>query len=99
MAHFKPQKAAATAQNPQNMKTAIQFFKWLGSAIEDKRGSISSKRIGFFIAIWYLKGLLETPAVEIQLVWALISLIAGLAGIALAEWFTKLKQENNETTN
>lgn len=81
------------------MKTAIQFFRWLSSAIEDKRGAISSKRIGFFIALWYLKGLLETPEVEGQLVWALISLIAGLAGISLAEWFSKLKQENNETNH
>ena len=81
------------------MKEMIQFFTWLGSAIEDKRGAISSKRIGFFIAIWYLKGLLETPAVEVQLVWALISLIAGLAGIALAEWFIKLKPGSNEGNN
>ncbi len=81
------------------MKEIIQFFKWLGTAIEDKRGSISSKRIGFFIAIWYLKGLIDTPEVEVQLVWACMSLIAGLAGVSLAEWFTKLKQEGNEENN
>lgn len=75
----------------ENIKVLL---KWLATAVEDKAGSVSSKRLGFYMTLWLLKTMITTPGANAELVWPLIVLIAGLAGLTLPEWFTKLKKED-----
>ncbi len=82
------------------MKTLFEnikaFLKWAGTTVEDKAGSVSSKRLGFYFSLWMLKVMITMPGATSELVWPLIALIAGLAGLTLPEWFSKLKNSNNE---
>lgn len=75
------------------MKTGITFWRWLASAVEDKAGSVSSKRLGFYFSLWMLRIMITTPGANSELVWPLIVLIAGLAGLTLPEWFSKMKKD------
>lgn len=78
------------------MKAIIALLKWASTAVEDKAGSVSSKRLGFYFSLWMLKVMITSPDANSELVWPLIVLIAGLAGLTLPEWFSKLKNKQNE---
>jgi hypothetical protein len=71
----------------------MKFIKWIASLIEDKSGSISSKRIGFFWCLWMLSRAIEQPVVNEIVIWAVVGLAFGLAGLTLPEWFSTIKKE------
>lgn len=78
------------------MKTINQVTRWIATAFEDKAGSVSSKRLGFYISLWMLKVMITTPGASAELVWPLVALTAGLAGLTLPEWFANLKKKSGE---
>lgn len=69
-----------------------QFFKWIGTLIEDKSGSISSKRFGFFWCLYVLHRSIYLPDVNEIVVWAIVGLAFGLIGLTIPEWFSNLKK-------
>lgn len=70
-----------------------KFFIWCGTLIEDKRGQISSKRIGFFWCLWMLNRAVSQPAVNEIVIWGIVGLAFGLVGLTIPEWFSKSKPE------
>lgn len=75
------------------MKTLI---KWIASLVEDKAGSISSKRIGFFWCLWMLSRAIGQPGINEVVIWAVVGLAFGLAGLTIPEWFSNIKNKPNE---
>lgn len=70
----------------------MKFIKWIATLVEDKAGSISSKRIGFFWCLWMLSRAVEQPQVNEIVVWAIVGLAFGLVGLTIPEWFSNLKK-------
>jgi hypothetical protein len=77
----------------------MKFFLWLASAIEDKQGSISSKRLGFFWCLWMLNRAVVTPNINEIVIWAVVGLAFGLAGLTIPEWFSNIKKPKDEPTD
>jgi len=76
-----------------------EFFKWLGSVIADKKlGGISSKRVGFFWCLWILSRAVDTPNVNEMVIWAVVGLAFGLAGLTIPDALGKLKFPDKDTT-
>lgn len=71
----------------------MKFLLWLASTIEDKRGSISTKRLGFFWCLWMLNRAITIPNVNEIIIWAIVGLAFGLAGLTIPEWFSNLKKD------
>lgn len=71
----------------------LKFIKWLGTLVEDKTGSISHKRIGFFYCLWMLDRCAKNPHINEVIVWAIVGLAFGLAGLTIPEWFSDLKKK------
>jgi hypothetical protein len=71
----------------------MKLIQWLASLVEDKTGSISSKRVGFFWCLWMLSRAIRQPVVNEIVIWAVVGLAFGLAGLTLPEWFSKIKKE------
>lgn len=71
-----------------------KLFTWLGTVVEDKSGSISSKRVGFFWCLFMLNRTVGMPAVNEIVVWAIVGLAFGLVGLTIPEWFSNLKKDN-----
>ena len=69
-----------------------KLFIWIATLIEDKRGQISSKRIGFFVCLFMLNKAISQPTVNETVIWAIVALAAGLAGLTIPEWFSKLQK-------
>ena len=69
-----------------------QFFKWLGTVVEDKQGSISSKRVGFFWCLFMLNRSIYQPNINEIVIYSIVGLALGLVGLTIPEWFSKLKQ-------
>ena len=76
-----------------------KFFLWLASTIEDKKGSISSKRLGFFWCLWMLSRAITQPNINEIVLYTIAGLAFGLAGLTIPEWFGNIKKEKNETNN
>lgn len=77
-----------------------KLFIWLGTVVEDKAGSISSKRVGFFWCLWILSRAIEQPEANEVAIWAVVGLAFGLVGLTIPEWFSKIsKSGNNANTN
>lgn len=74
----------------------MKFILWLATLVEDKAGSISSKRIGFFWCLWMLSRAIEQPVTNEIVIYAIVGLAFGLAGLTLPEWFSTIK--NSKTT-
>lgn len=70
----------------------MKLIKWLATLVEDKAGSISSKRIGFFWCLWMLSRAINQPEVNEIVVWAIVGLAFGLVGLTIPEWFNKLNK-------
>lgn len=70
----------------------MKFLRWLGSIVEDKSGSISSKRIGFFWCLWMLNRTIYQPTVNEVVIWGIVGLAFGLIGLTIPEWFSNLKK-------
>jgi len=82
----------------------IKLLRWLASLVEDKRGAISHKRIGFFWCLWMLSRATKIPDVNEIIIWAIVGLAFGLAGLTIPEWFSninnkKIKPINPETND
>jgi aspartate/tyrosine/aromatic aminotransferase len=73
-----------------------EFFKWLGSVVEDKRGQVSSKRIGFFWCLFMLQRASINPDANEIAIYTIAGLCFGLVGLTIPEWFSKIKDENNK---
>lgn len=71
----------------------MKIFKWMASAIEDQAGSISSKRLGFFWCLWMLSRAIQNPQVNEIVIWAVVGLAFGLAGLTIPEWFSNIKND------
>lgn len=75
----------------------MKLIKWIATIVEDKEGSISSKRIGFFWCLWMLSRAIERPEVNEIVIWAVVGLAFGLAGLTLPEWFSNVKSTTKTT--
>ncbi len=81
----------------ESLKAAI---RWAASLIEDKAGSVSTKRLLALWAMWVLDRTYKHPELYDQtLIWPLIVLISAAAAITLPEWFSNLKTKKDETNN
>lgn len=74
----------------------MKFIYWIASVIEDKRGSISSKRIGFFYCLFMLNRAIKQPQINEIIIWGIVGLAFGLAGLTIPEWFSNIKKSNDE---
>ena len=72
----------------------MKFIKWIGTLIEDKRGSVSSKRIGFFWCLWMLSRAIDMDVVNEVVIWAIVGLAFGLVGLTIPEWFSNINKDN-----
>ena len=61
----------------------IKFLKWVGSAIEDQGGSVSSKRIGMFLIIILLFRITDKVLVMSVIPTNLYLLLTYIIGVAL----------------
>jgi hypothetical protein len=75
-----------------------KFFLWLASFIEDKQGSISSKRVGFIFCLFLLKQAMYIPDVEPIIVYTIAGLAFGLAGLTIPEWFSTINTTKTSTS-
>jgi hypothetical protein len=73
-----------------------KIFLWIASSIEDKKGSISSKRIGFFWCLWMLSRAVTQPNINEIVLYTIAGLAFGLAGLTIPEWFSNIKNKPNE---
>lgn len=74
----------------------MKFIRWIASLIEDKRGQISSKRIGFFWCLWMLSRAVTQPNINEIVLYTIAGLAFGLAGLTMPEWFSNLKPTKQE---
>jgi len=71
----------------------MKFFRWIASVVEDKAGSISSKRIGFFWCLWMLSRSVTQPGINEIVLYTIAGLAFGLAGLTIPEWFNTIKNK------
>ena len=76
------------------IKLMIDFLKWVGSVIEDRKGNISSKRVGFFWCLWMLNRTVSQTEVNEVVIWGIVGLAFGLVGLAIPERLATIKKEN-----
>ena len=74
------------------MKKAL---KWIASLVEDQAGTVSSKRVGFLWCLWMLQRSISTQGINEIVIWAIVGLAFGLAGLTIPEWFSNLKNKTN----
>jgi hypothetical protein len=73
----------------------VKAIFWCVTLIEDKKGSVSSKRFIALWAMWVLDRTYKSPEDYDQtLIWPLIMLVAAAAAITLPEWFSKLSNKD-----
>ena len=76
-----------------------KLVKWLASAIEDKKGSISSKRLGFYYCLFVLGRAINNPSINEVAIYTFAGLAFGLAGLTIPEWFTNIKSNQGGKNN
>lgn len=74
----------------------MKFLRWIGSAIEDKRGAISSKRLAFYWLLFMFYRAMSMPDVNEIWLWGNVGLIFGLAGLTIPEWFSNIKKDTTQ---
>lgn len=75
-----------------------EFFKWMAGILEDKQGSASSKRVGFFWA-WFLitymvAKMTQGVAINMEMFWAIIAIILVAYGLITSEFLKGGKDES-----
>lgn len=70
-----------------------KFLLWLASTIEDKAGSISTKRIGFFWCLYMMHKAVNNPEINDIVIYAIVVMALGLAGLTVPEWFSQIKNK------
>lgn len=75
-----------------------KFFMWIASAIEDQKGSVSSKRLGFYWCLWMLSRAVTQPTINEIVLYTIAGLAFGLAGLTIPEWFSNIKNTKETTT-
>ena len=75
----------------------MKFFRWIATTIEDKKGAISSKRLGFFYCLWMLSRAVTQPNINEIVLYTIAGLSFGLAGLTIPEWFGN--KPMNQTKN
>jgi hypothetical protein len=68
-----------------------KLIKWLASAVEDRAGSISSKRLGFYWCLLMLSKAITQPGINEIVLYTIAGLAFGLAGLTIPEWFSQIK--------
>lgn len=71
----------------------MKLIKWIATLVEDKAGSISSKRIGFFWCLFMLSRAVTQPQVNEVVIWGIVGLAFGLVGLTIPEWFSNIKNK------
>lgn len=71
----------------------IKVLLWLASTIEDKAGSISTKRIGFLWCLYMLNKAVKQPEVNDIVIYAIVVMALGLAGLTIPEWFSQIRNK------
>jgi hypothetical protein len=71
-----------------------KFFKWLGTAVEDQNGGVSSKRLIMYWSMFLLTKMSTNVAANEELIWPIVALIFGLAGVTIPEWFNKIGKKD-----
>jgi hypothetical protein len=72
----------------------FNFFKWIATTVEDQHGMVSAKRIGFFWCLWMLSRAVKQPEINEIVIYAIVGLAFGLAGLTLPEKFWNVKGKN-----
>lgn len=71
----------------------MSFWKWAAGLLEDKSGSASSKRAGFYWALMLMTYMIvkstNGAAVNMEMFWADISIILVGYGLITSEFFKK----------
>jgi hypothetical protein len=75
---------------------AMKFLKWLATTVEDKAGAVSAKRVGFFWCLFMLQRVSINPKANEIVVWAIVGLAFGLAGLTIPEWFSNIKKDTTK---
>ena len=75
-----------------------KFFIWLASIIEDKQGAISSKRVGFFLSLGMLNTAIHEPNINPVVIYGIVALAFGLAGLTIPEWFSTINPKSTSIT-
>ena len=71
----------------------MKFLRWIASTIEDKAGSISTKRIGFLWCLYMLNKAVKQPEINDIVVYAIVVMALGLAGLTIPEWFAQIRKK------
>lgn len=78
------------------MKTIVNFIKWIGTTVEDKRGRVSSRRIALFWCLLMLQQTISEPSVSPHVIYGIVGLSFGLAGLTMPEWINKGTKADND---
>ncbi|WP_159522889.1 hypothetical protein [Sunxiuqinia indica] len=70
----------------------VRMVKWIATVVEDKAGSISSKRVGFFWCLWMLNRAAVNTQINEIVIYAIVGLAFGLVGLTVPEWFSNHKK-------
>lgn len=69
------------------------FLKWAAGILEDKKGSASSKRIGFFWAFalvtYMIVKMIGGAKVNMEMYWSMVGIIGVAYGLITSEFFKK----------
>jgi len=76
-----------------------KFFLWLATLIEDKQGSISSKRVGMFICLFILNKAINQPISNEIAIYTIAALAFAFAGLTIPEWFSDLSKNKIQQKN
>ena len=70
-----------------------KFLMWLGTAVQDAKGDISSKRIALYWAMFILQQSAKNPQANEIVIYTVAALILGLVGLTIPEWFSNLSEK------
>lgn len=67
------------------------FIKWIGTTIEDDKGRVDEKRVGFFMCLFILYKAMENPTANEIVVYTAALLAFGLVGLTVPEVLNRNK--------
>lgn len=71
----------------------LRFVKWIGGALEDQGGTMSGKRIGFYVLLYQFCQELDKTPFDLQAAGAVAIFAMVLYGLTIPEWFSKISTE------